>query len=194
VLYTDGLIESGRDVIAGGRNLLQRLAASPFGAEELVGQLVGTDHHDDIAVLIFSVSSPTVASSWRFEADDSRSAAHARSSFVAHLHQLQADEQTIEFAGTVFGELVANVVRHASGPIEIELVRENGDLFLYVRDRGPHFVAGDASLPADIMSEGGRGLFLVRSHASMPVVKRRFGGGNEIHVRLHSRRRDKNAE
>ena len=91
----------------------------------------------------------------------------------------------VQVAAIVFGELVANVVRHAPGPIEVELFWEReDDVVLYVRDRGPQFATGSLELPHDVMSEGGRGLFLMRTYASAPVITKRFGGGNEVCVRL----------
>jgi PAS domain S-box-containing protein len=185
VLYTDGLVESERDLFAGEQRLLQRLSDGPIDAEDLVKKLTAKGQQDDVAVLVFSLIATTAQPSWRFQADDANSAGHARNAFVAHLRQRSLDPDVVEAAMLVFGELVANVVRHAPGPIEVELNVDDSDLLLYVRDRGPAFSPGKPSLPADVMSEGGRGLYLVRMHASQPTVTTRFGGGNEVCVRMN---------
>jgi PAS domain S-box-containing protein len=183
VMYTDGLVESDRDAIDGERRLLDALATEPLKADELVTRLTANKQHDDVAVLTFSLIAPPAQPSWRFQADDASSAEHARDAFVAHLRQQGLDAEALGAAALVFGELVANVVRHAPGPIEIELQREDDTLVLAARDRGPAF-RPDASLPADVFSEGGRGLFLIAQHAEPPRVASRSGGGNDVRVRI----------
>lgn len=58
ILYTDGLIEVERQYIEGERRLLQALLTSPCNADTLVTSLTANKQHDDVAVLILSVSSP----------------------------------------------------------------------------------------------------------------------------------------
>ncbi|MBV8151066.1 MAG: SpoIIE family protein phosphatase, partial [Candidatus Eremiobacteraeota bacterium] len=185
VLYTDGLTEVDRDAISGERRLLDQLAGAPLEAAALVSALTYENPQDDVAVLALTVLSPRAEPSWRFQSDDANSAHHAREAFIAHLRQRRVDADALQVAAIVFGELVANVVRHAPGPIEVELFWEReDDVVLYVRDRGPQFATGSLELPHDVMSEGGRGLFLMRTYASAPVITKRFGGGNEVCVRL----------
>lgn len=184
VLYTDGLIESERDIVAGEQRLLRSLSGAPIEAESLVSALTADLRQDDIAVLVLSVTAPAARSLWQFKSDDARSAQHARIAFEAHLREIELNADAINAAALVFGELVANVVRHAPGPIEVESYLENNSLVLLVRDRGPIFVAGDFTLPSDVMSEGGRGLFLVAKHAYLQSISKRPGGGNEVCVRM----------
>lgn len=183
VLYTDGLVESKHDVISGEQILLQHVAAGPIDADALVRNLTANKRQDDVAVLVLSVSAST-QSVWQFQADDAKDARIARSKFVAHLRELKLEPDFIDAAALVFGELVANVVRHAPGPIEVDLTLDREGLSLRVRDRGPSFLPGDFFLPGDVMSEGGRGLFLVRNYASLQSVEKRAGGGNEVCVRV----------
>lgn len=186
VLYTDGLIEVERDFIEGQRRLLRSLLAKPLDAGALVTSLTANKQQDDVAMLILSVRSLVTHASWRFQSDDAETAHHARNAFKAHLQQRKLEPERIEAAVLVFGELVANVVRHAPGPIEVELHWENGHPILYVRDRGPSFVLKDPALPSDPLAESGRGLYLVRTFASLKTVGKRSGGGNELCVRLGS--------
>jgi anti-sigma regulatory factor (Ser/Thr protein kinase) len=55
---------------------------------------------------------------------------------------------------------------------------------LRVRDRGPGFALAEANLPSDVMSESGRGLFLVRAFAADPIVVPRPDGGTEVVITL----------
>lgn len=187
ILYTDGLIEIERDVVLGEREFLRVLEHAPIDAETVVRTITRDKQQDDVAMLVLCVAGKSQEASWRFEADDASSAQHARDAFSAHLRQRGLSSEAIDAAVLVFGELVANVVRHSPGPIEIELYWEQSELLIYVRDRGPEFSAGEPALPSDPMSEGGRGLFLVGTCAALQAVSRRFGGGNEICVRLQVR-------
>lgn len=184
ILYTDGLIEIERDVVLGEREFLRVLEEMPIDAESIVQKIAGDKQQDDVAILVLSVVAPNQDPSWRFQADDASSAEHARNAFLAHLRQRGLSAEEVHAAVLVFGELVANVVRHAPGPIEIELYWPESELIIYVRDRGPEFMAAVPALPSDPMSEGGRGLFLVGNFAASQTVTRRFGGGNEVCVRL----------
>ena len=66
----------------------------------------------------------------------------------------------LETAELVLGELAGNVVRHAAGAVEFVLDNTGGDLVLHVIDDGPGFERAPM-LPIDVMSESGRGLFIV---------------------------------
>ena len=68
-----------------------------------------------------------------------------------------------DFGGAeiIFGELVANVVRHAPGPIQITARSDGrGRVTLNVFDTGQAFTVRPA-LPASLLSESGRGLYVV---------------------------------
>ena len=184
VLYTDGLLEMDRNIVAGEQRLIRLLERHSGDAESLVNETLADRQRDDVALLKLSVVQPADQSSWHFESDDAGSAADARFAFSSHLRRRASSAELLEKAELVFGELVGNVVRHAPGPIEIELLWRDGEPFLIVRDRGPQFDIGDFSLPRDPLAEGGRGMFLIRCYASEPVVTRRFGGGNEVVVAL----------
>ena len=184
VLYTDGLIEADRDLFAGERRFSDVLARHPHDADRVVTETLDGAQNDDVALLTLSVLDTGVRSSWHFESDDAVNASDARFAFVAHLERRNIDLDLIARAELVFGELVANVVRHAPGPIEIELTWQDTQPLLAVRDRGPHFEFGEPQLPENAFAEGGRGLFLIASLASTPHVRARPGGGNDVLVPL----------
>ena len=148
--YTDGLIEQDRDVMGGARRLRELLAAG-CNAAQILSQLVGRRSLDDVALLIVSPAAVDEIG-WTFASNDADSAQLARASLAAYLRSRHADPDLTDRAELVFGELVGNVVRHAAGPIAVELRWRSGIPVLIVRDRGPGFVF-DPRLPRDIFSE-----------------------------------------
>jgi serine phosphatase RsbU (regulator of sigma subunit) len=58
VLYTDGLVEIGRDIVKGTDLLLECVASGTTDAAALVEQLTFNRQQDDVAVLTVSVPSP----------------------------------------------------------------------------------------------------------------------------------------
>jgi PAS domain S-box-containing protein len=187
--YTDGLVEAERDIESGERRLLEAFGENGRDATKIVGVALSVEPRDDVALLTVAIdalpsSAVPVGPNWKFASDDARTAHVARSSFVAYLRAHDVRESDIEAAEVVFGELVGNVVRHAPGPIDVELAWNPGAPLLIVRDRGGGFVADSMTLPEDQYSETGRGLYLVRTFANPPAVRRRSEGGSEITVQL----------
>ena len=117
-----------------------------------------------------------------FRADDARSAEDARAGFIAFLKTRGVPDADYAAAELVFGELIGNVVRHAPGPITIELDWDQEPV-LHVIDRGRAFDVR-ASLPEDVMSESGRGLFLVSVLADDFAVTSLPDYGNHTRVKL----------
>ena len=86
-----------------------------------------------------------------------------------------------DFGGAeiIFGELVANVVQHAPGPIQITARSDRrGRVTLNVFDTGPAFKVAPA-LPASLLSESGRGLYVV-SQLGMRLSSIRTEIGNKV--------------
>jgi len=184
IWYTDGLTEVTRDAVAGERRFIELLEAYPNDVERVVSEALGGSQRDDVALLALTVLRERDQTSWHFESDDAGGAGDARFAFVKHLSRRKLDPIVISTAELIFGELVSNVVRHAPGPIEIELFERAERLLLAVRDRGPAFQPPKIGLPDDLFAEGGRGLFLISELGSPPVIMPRAGGGNEVVVAL----------
>ncbi|MDQ2991565.1 MAG: ATP-binding protein [Candidatus Eremiobacteraeota bacterium] len=108
---------------------------------------------------------------WRYESRDAHGAYDVRSELIAHLQARATDDSDIDAAALVFGELVANVVRHAPGPISIALEWDVGIAVLRVRDSGPGFDWRAVETP-EPLAESGRGLFIVRALARHVQVRR----------------------
>jgi anti-sigma regulatory factor (Ser/Thr protein kinase) len=104
-----------------------------------------------------------VTRGWTFEADAAVLAHSQRSNFMRHLRKYSTAESDFLAAEVIYGELVANVIRHANGRIRIALEWISIHPVLKVRDYGNGF-RHSFELPHD-MSETGRGLHMVRSLA-----------------------------
>jgi anti-sigma regulatory factor (Ser/Thr protein kinase) len=128
---------------------------------------------------------------WNLSADDARAAVDARSHFVEFLHGIQSDTNFIDAAELVFGELLGNVVQHAPGPVEISVDLNDDSLVLHVVDSGPPLQAAKhRTLPEDVLSERGRGLFIVQQLASDVRIEHLENRGNHISVTMPLRRED----
>jgi GAF domain-containing protein/anti-sigma regulatory factor (Ser/Thr protein kinase) len=190
VLFTDGLIESARDVAEGERRLLDAVQRDAFRrsanpARFVVDSVLFDGAHDDVAVMTVALGR---RSHWVFHSHDAMRAEGARFQFVERLRELATPESDLASAELIFGELIGNVVRHGPGSIDVDLEWEGERAVLHVMDRGPHFTP-DTALPEDPWSEDGRGLFLIAalgenlSYAPLPVR------GNHVSVVLPVRRR-----
>lgn len=189
-LYTDGLIESTHDVVEGDLRVREALAHdamahTPNPARLLYDTVLDREPRDDVAILTVSFGRNR---HWSFDARDAARAQGARASFVRHLRD-QGDPDS-DFAGAevIFGELTGNVVRYSPGPIEIDLEWTEEEPVLHVLDRGGPFVP-QGGLPADLMSENGRGLFIVRTLGRNLRVTPLPRRGNHVSIRLPVRRK-----
>jgi len=185
VLYTDGLTEARHDVLAGSRTLREivmreALLHTHHPARFIEEACLGSAASDDVAVLTISFEAGI---RWSFDAENAKAAQDARGEFVAYLREYAAEAGEVEAAELVFGELVGNVVRHAPGAIDIDVEWTNGSPKLHVLDRGPAFRA-PSHLPDDLLSESGRGLFIVRQLSKNVTVEHVPGYGNHVAVEL----------
>jgi signal transduction histidine kinase len=64
-------------------------------------------------------------------------------------------------AELIFGELIANVVRHAPGMVDVALEKRENRAVLHVIDRGSGYPL-TAEERTDLLAESGRGLWLIR--------------------------------
>jgi anti-sigma regulatory factor (Ser/Thr protein kinase) len=116
---------------------------------------------------------------WSFQAADAGRAYGVRRDLLAYLQSRAGHGSDLEAAALIFGELVGNVVRHAPGPIAVDVYWEDDSAVLRVIDKGPGFDwDGEARLP-DRYAESGRGLFIAYSVARGLRVRRLAGNGTE---------------
>jgi PAS domain S-box-containing protein len=191
IFYSDGLIEAERNVVRGYERLMAALArpeiassSSPAGA--LYRAMLKRGGNDDVVVLALRLEAPEAnvrdgngedAQRWIFDSIDAPRAHKARRSFVEALRDAGLRQKQLDAAEIVFGELLGNVVRFAPGPVEIVLNWAHAAApVLHVLDRGPGFTFAP-KLPLDLLSERGRGLYIVWSLAEDCNVTMRHDGG-----------------
>jgi anti-sigma regulatory factor (Ser/Thr protein kinase) len=119
---------------------------------------------------------------WFFDANQTSEAFMVRDAVAKMLAESStAAEHTI--AWLVATELIANVVRHAPGPGEVRLDIDDTRAVLHVLDSGPGYAVSAPALPEDLLSEGGRGLFIVSTLVAAFALRRRpMGGSHAIAV------------
>jgi anti-sigma regulatory factor (Ser/Thr protein kinase) len=126
------------------------------------------------------------ASGFRFFIPDAALGHNARAIFRRYLEANATEDSDLYGAELIFGELIANVARHAPGELEANLSWVDGAAVLEVRDRGDGFRLCVA-LPGE-QSENARGLFLVAAYGS-GLVQEADQTGSRIRVVLPVRRR-----
>jgi serine phosphatase RsbU (regulator of sigma subunit)/anti-sigma regulatory factor (Ser/Thr protein kinase) len=185
VLYTDGLTEATRDIAAGEAALRAAVSDPDVMAARNVSQAIhdavidGTAR-DDVAIFtvrrIGEADRSTILH-WAFDSADvatARQTRHAVSSALLE-HGLSAD--ALGAAEVVFAELLGNVVRYAPGPVRVALDRSGPAPVLHVLDSGRGF-RHLPKLPDDVLSERGRGLYIVSAFSDDFTVTRRPHGGS----------------
>jgi anti-sigma regulatory factor (Ser/Thr protein kinase) len=191
VLYTDGITEATHDVEEGERILRAAVANDAMlyarGAASLIAVscLPEGPRADDAAVLVVTFPRGTA---WQFDADNAKSAQHARGEFLARLQAEASPESDLGASEIIFGELVGNVVRHAPGAIDVTLEWEGSRALLHVIDRGNGF---EYAPPAeiDLLREEGRGLWLIHQFAVFTSIEYLPGYGTHVTVELPVRRK-----
>jgi PAS domain S-box-containing protein len=194
-LYTDGLIEASRNIVDGISRL--RETALRFSGARLAHPaatirrqvITGYGAQDDIAILVvttnFDESERYLTRSY-FHSADELAARNARQEFKASLSTDEFSENDAANAEIVFGELCGNVARYAPGRVDIIVDRSGIQTVLHILDRGIGF-RHLSRLPADLLAEQGRGLFIVASMTTEFTVSGRAGGGSHVRAVLVGR-------
>ena len=147
VLFTDGLLEYGRDILAGERRVtdalgLERVMAAENPAAELFETVLSdTRNRDDVAVLVIRCDrAPAERLELQYSAAP-RFAAIARSAISSYMRSLRYDAATIGEVLSASGEAIANAIEHgsyseASPGFEVGIERVRGGLQLTVQSSG----------------------------------------------------------
>ncbi len=181
VLYTDGLIEARRDILAGLSDLKAAAAETATYPprhlpEVLVNRaLAGADRRDDtLALVLRRRAAPAGARPWLLSSFDHRfspnlvSVPVARHLFDDWLRHQALDDADRDDLVVVVSELCTNAIRSAAGLRSVLRLRswpEGDALIVEVEDDGPGFsvaVPSADEIPA-IDQVSGRGLFIVQS-------------------------------
>ncbi|MFC5213513.1 SpoIIE family protein phosphatase [Streptomyces coerulescens] len=162
VLYTDGLVEDRhRDIDAGLDKLRAVLAGADRSPEEtceaVLDALLPARPGDDVALLVartHTLGADRVAQ-WDLPSDPAV-VSRSRAAVTAQLAEWGLEDLTFT-TELIASELVTNAIRHATGPVQLRLLRDRA-LICEVSD-------GSGTSPrlrrAQSTDEGGRGLFLV---------------------------------
>lgn len=108
-----------------------------------------------------------------FSIADASLAHNARRIFATYLASQTDPCSDVDGAELIFGELVANVARHAPGPVEVRVAWHEQRAAMEVWDRGLGYEL-QITLP-DAMAENHRGLFIVAALGTELHVARRRG-------------------
>ncbi|MDP9104452.1 MAG: SpoIIE family protein phosphatase [Candidatus Eremiobacteraeota bacterium] len=204
LFYTDGLTESTRDVVAGEQRLRDALANPAIASQPNLAQAIYDDvlrdgTHDDVAILAMRLDASRTGTStevvgrhlrrWAFDTGDHATAQRSRAVFASVLAAGGMLDEDVFTSELIFGELLSNTVRYAPGAVEVVLDwSEASTAILHFLDSGPGFVLMPR-LPSDLLSERGRGLFLIWSMSEDFNVTKRPDGGAHARVVLSPRRK-----
>jgi GAF domain-containing protein/anti-sigma regulatory factor (Ser/Thr protein kinase) len=183
-LYTDGLTEATRDTVAGERTLREALGSDAVFYVENPAEFVEKfclrgPSPDDVAVLLLNF---VQSHRWTFDSSDWRAARLARREFAAGL-AAAGPHGDLRAAELIFGELAANVAQHVGGPIEAALEWRDGSAVLHVIDRGEGYASTQRSA-ADLLTEHGRGLWLIQRLGADLSIEVLPGYGTHVRARL----------
>jgi hypothetical protein len=186
------LIESARDALRDEAILVAALAATApnrrVTARELRDAVLGNDAaHDDVAILLVEFTERLTefagnvrAKRWNFDVTDPEDASGARRSLVEELREAGINDENVLVAELIVAELLGNVVRYATGRVDLILDYSADVPVIHLIDSGTGF-EHNPRLPADAYAENGRGLYIVAELARAP------GGGSHARVVLETR-------
>lgn len=191
VLYTDGLTEATRDIAAGEAALHAALSdpevlAAPNVSRAIHDAVIVDTAHDDVAIFTVrrdAAGGERAISKWAFHTGDVAAARDTRHAISTSLIQHGLSSDALGAAEVVLAELLGNVVRYAPGPVRIALDRSGTAPVLHVLDDGRGF-RHLPKLPDDVLSERGRGLYIVSASSDDFTVTRRPHGGSHARAVL----------
>jgi anti-sigma regulatory factor (Ser/Thr protein kinase) len=166
-------------------------------AKKIVERMTnGVGARDDVAVLVLDIRTPfgldfrgrALLQRWSLHTEDGLSVARSRRAITAALLEHGAAPEDVAVAEIVFGELVSNVVRYAPGPVDVIVDWSGPDPVLHVLDRGTGF-RQISIVPPELLSESGRGLFIVSALTHDFRISKNPKGGNHARAVLRMQRR-----
>jgi len=188
VLYTDGLIEAGKDIISGMESLISAgRQVADYPAEHLARALVdralaGGDRRDDtLALVLRRRVAPTTARRLSLAPFEHRFLANNAAVVLArHLLGDWLEHQPVDADATgdillLANELCTNAVSAApEGSVVLRAAVQDDAVLVEVEDEGgapPSFPSDYDAGPPDALAESGRGLFLVKALSDEVAVE-----------------------
>lgn len=180
LLFTDGLSEVDRDIVAGERRIREVFGGGTASARTLfTGVMDGRQTRDDVAIILLTFersplasSGPHGAAQWTFETANSQAGTDVRRQLRRFLGEHGLGGGELDQAEIVSGELIGNAVRYAPGKVNVIADASGALPVLHVIDEGPGWEL-NPRLPADVMSERGRGLFIINAFVEEMSISRR---------------------
>jgi len=188
VMYTDGLTEATRDPIAGEASLRRALhntdvLSAPNVALAIHDAVIADGARDDVAVMTVHHVARERRTHWSFDSSDHEIAREVRRELLAELRGGGVTADGLSRAELVFSELIGNVVRYESRWVDVTLDWNGKTPVLHVLDGGPGF-QHVPRLPANVMSENGRGLYIIDRLTTEFHVNQRPNGGSHARAVL----------
>jgi PAS domain S-box-containing protein len=197
VFYTDGLIESTHNIVAGIEALESVLRLPGFAVASNPAKFVRANMltgaaRDDVAILTLKLLAAVREDPgdgtrrlfrWRYERIDREISSELRQRLARTLEEHGFGREARERAELVLGELIGNIARHAPGSLEVIVDLSSPSPVLHVIDEGPGFERAPM-LPRDLLSESGRGLYIVSELTDEFSVARGPNGGSHARAVL----------
>jgi len=200
-LYTDGFVEFSHDVLGTEQRLAEAVALvvgntsiqrPAMAVKELIFR--GRPTLDDAALMLMQFSqvdhdanssdSAGLKRMWRFHSSDAYTAHASRHEIMAYLRRLAVDPEQVFTGELILGEILANTVEHAPGLVEVDVDWMGEKPIITIRDTGPGMRTMPATLPEDLLSEGGRGIYLITELSEGATIRPTPGYGTEVRAVL----------
>jgi PAS domain S-box-containing protein len=178
MIYTDGLVESKRDIISGTETLMEvarELAHRPvdvFASEVVRRSLAGGDRRDDSLALVLRRTALVGDVAWEFAPMVER-AHQVRQECAAWLAAHRVDADHVNDFQLVVSELVANAVHAARSRVSVHVWLDPRSIVVEVADDGtgaPELARVGGFSPPSHDVDAGRGLYIVRQLSSEVAV------------------------
>lgn len=200
-LYTDGFVEFSHDVLGTEARLAEAvslvvgntlIARPALAIKDIIFR--GRPTIDDAALMLIqfshvdhgvtSADAAGLKRTWRFHSSDAYTAHASRHEIMAYLRRLAIDPEQVFTGELILGEILANTVEHAPGLVEVDVDWTGEKPIVTIRDTGPGMRATPATLPSDVLSEGGRGLYLITELSEGATIRPSPGYGTEVRALL----------
>ena len=145
---------------------------------------MGDERPLDDTVLLLAQLRVALRKSWRYDSRSSHDAHVLRRDIARFMRYFAPADGELFRAELIIGEVLANTVEHAPGAVNVEIDWTDAHPIITVRDDGPGFSRLAERLPADPLSETGRGLFLIASLAVDVRAECQPGCGTSMRIVL----------
>lgn len=197
LFYTDGLTEFKRDIERAelaASQALARLVEEPsidHPAAFIQRSVMGSDRPADDTLLLVVQRSAALQKTWTYDSRNSQDAHALRQEIGQFIRTFASTEDQLFSAELIIGEALANTVEHAPGWVSVNFDWTDTHPVVTISDAGPGIARVARALPNDVLSEGGRGLFLIASLARDLKIESKPGAGTQMRIVLPTERSER---